>query len=79
MYQKQNGLTVEGYFFAKIYITEIKGVISFRGGQNEKTRGGKYEDKSGDVIENKWWKNVRIPASRDVDENKRAKIALWRW
>jgi hypothetical protein len=35
----------------------------------EKNAGGKYEGKSRDVIENKWWQNVGKMPSRDVDEN----------
>ena len=40
--------------------------------------GGKNDGESGDVIENKWRKNVRKSASRDVIENKLVKITLWR-
>jgi hypothetical protein len=36
----------------------------------QKTREGKYEGISGDVIENKWWQNARETPSRDVDVNK---------
>jgi hypothetical protein len=35
-----------------------------------KNAGGKYEGELGDVIENKWRKNVHSPPSRDVDDIK---------
>jgi hypothetical protein len=46
--------------------------------EDRKNAGGKYEGKSGDVVENKCRKNVRKGVSRDVHENKLVKIALWR-
>jgi hypothetical protein len=44
----------------------------------DKNAGRENAGGSGDVIENKWRKNVRKVLSGDVDENKRVKITLWR-
>jgi hypothetical protein len=44
---------------AKIYIIEIKLVSKSSAAKALENAGGKYEGKSGDVIENKCRKNVR--------------------
>jgi hypothetical protein len=55
---------------AEIYLAENKIVSLLSVASLMKNAGGKYEGKSGDVIENKYRKNVRKPVSRDVYEIK---------
>ncbi|MGA3327230.1 MAG: hypothetical protein ABSF45_22440 [Terriglobia bacterium] len=78
MFRKTKGLAVGRENHSKPHLIQIKGVRLNCGSRGEKIAGGKYEGKSGDVIENKRRKNVRKPVSRDVDETKQDKIALWR-
>ncbi len=62
MSQKQKGLSPDGENLAKIYVIEIKRVISLCGGQGREKKVPQNEGKSKDVIENKWRKNVGFGA-----------------
>ena len=77
-------LAVKSKSHVEIHVIVNKPVSRFPRQASEIIAGGKNEGKSRDVIENKWWKNVRFFASlsmlmkindlflfsRDIDENK---------
>ena len=54
----------------KFQVVEYKDLNLDTAEESRENAGGKYEGSFRDVVENKWWKNVRIRALHDVDENK---------
>jgi hypothetical protein len=69
---------VNSEILAKMYVTEIKRVISFSSAKLRKKGGQENAADPGDVIENKWRENATFSSSRDVDENTQVKTVLWR-
>ena len=61
-----------------MYQQENKGDRVVVPGRVRKAGETEFEGNYHDVVENKWWKNVRLQASRDVDEKTRLTTALSR-